>query len=100
MSNSERIERLRVIASVIARGHAFAKHAAQFGDESAAAFEIRILGVLLQPSETIDLPEGRTAYWSDAELMVVFHDPSRYDLGTAFRPKQGKAYLSTLERSR
>jgi hypothetical protein len=47
------------------------------------------------------LKNGRTAYWNDKEKMVVIHDPSHPDGGTAFRPNQAKypgtSYFNSLQ---
>jgi hypothetical protein len=47
-------------------------------------------------SDVKQLSNGRTAYWSDKEKMVVIHDPYNPDGGTAFRPTQGRYYFDVV----
>jgi filamentous hemagglutinin len=43
------------------------------------------------------LSGGRTAYWDNATGTVVIHNPKASDQGTAFRPKDGRAYFDGLK---
>ena len=86
----------KVIAEKIARGHAYQKHAAAFGNISRAEFESKILDTLSNPSGAKQLPRGRAAYWSDREQMIVVLNLEDPDAGTAFRPTQAKSYFNRL----
>ena len=92
---SERVENAETLAHRIATGHAYSKHASKHGF-SIENFEASILEPIVNASEILSLPRGRTAYWSDAEQMIVVHEPTHRDAGTAFRPKQGKNYFVNL----
>ena len=52
---------------------------------------------LANPSEVKKLDRGRTAYWDNNTKTVVIVDPKSKDLGTAFVPKNGKAYFDGLK---
>ncbi|MDD4019501.1 MAG: hypothetical protein PHV28_16345 [Kiritimatiellae bacterium] len=88
----------RSVGQRIANGHAFAKHAAQFGfssrDQLAAHIEqvVRSAG----PSNTRSLLRGRTAYWDGKSGTVVIVDPNTADGGTAFKPDRGRRYFEAL----
>jgi RHS repeat-associated protein len=84
-------------AAKIARGHAFAKHAKEFGNLTQQQFESLVKQTMDTPDMTKNLLRGRVAYWSDVLKMVVIEDPASIDGGTAFRPWNGVAYLNTLK---
>ncbi|WP_157025719.1 hypothetical protein [Paraburkholderia heleia] len=91
----------RQVAEQIANGHAFDKHVVEqdeFGSSIATKdhFAKQIENVLNNPSATKQLSNGRSAYWDDSTGMVVIQNPNATDGGTAFKPKNGKAYFDNL----
>jgi filamentous hemagglutinin len=98
-------------AEKIGTGHAFAKHVLQHGKGSGGG-EFAGLGIrtVKQFQAFVDnimnsasganvrsLSGGRTAYWDDATGTVVIHNPRAADAGTAFRPRNGRAYFDGLK---
>ena len=81
------------VARGIAGGHAFPKHAAEFGFRNPAEMAAHVERVIGNPTATRNLARGRTAYWDDATQSVVIRDPSHLDGGTVFRPRDGRAYF-------
>nr|WP_246651404.1 hemagglutinin repeat-containing protein [Rhizobium laguerreae] len=90
------------VAGKIAGGHAFEKHILRQGEFAGMEFRTRaqfakfISDTITNPSAEKSLPRGRTAYWNEAYKAVVIHDPATVDAGTAFQPKDGKAYFDNL----
>jgi len=85
-------------AKAIANGHAWQKHQGEFPGMSQNDFEQKI-SQTVQDAKGADvrkLSNGRTAYWNDKEGIVVIHDPSSVDRGTAFRPTAGRTYFDNL----
>ncbi len=85
-----------MLAHRIANGHAYAKHAGEFSDMTVAEFEELVYTVIISQSDFFTEPRGRVVYWSDEWRMIVVHEPSHRDAGTAFRPKDGKDYFLAL----
>jgi hypothetical protein len=84
-------------AQQIANGHAWTKHKAEFPEFSTAAeFAQHIDQVMAHPSASKPLSKGRQAFWDDKSKTIVIVDPRSPDSGTAFRPRNGKAYLDNL----
>jgi filamentous hemagglutinin len=83
------------IASQIANGHSWDKHQGEFPGWSQGDFQRAVEETIQSPDDVKGLSDGRTAYWNDKESMVVIHDPSSPDGGTAFRPTDGKAYFDS-----
>lgn len=87
------------IGGRIARGHAWSSHGGEFlnlGVRSADDFAKHIDNVV-QGGEFRTLSRGRTAYWDEGTGTLVIHDSRARDLGTAFRPKNGRAYFDNLK---
>jgi RHS repeat-associated protein len=97
------------IANAIGKGHAFAKHVLEHGRgggefvglgiRTVKQFQ-RFVGEVIEGASGANvrsLSRGRTAYWDDATGTVVIHDPRSPDLGTAFRPKDGRSYFEGLK---
>jgi filamentous hemagglutinin len=47
-------------------------------------------------SQTKDLSRGRKAWWNPEKGVVVITNPKSIDVGTAFRPRNGKEYFENL----
>src|SRR5262245_4388606 len=91
---------------VIANGHSFTKHAAEFANgavinglafpnnniTSATQFVPFVQGIMNAPSRSKTLTGGRIAYWDAATGTIVIFDPASNDCGTAFRPTAGVTY--------
>ena len=84
-------------ATQIANGHAFPKHAAEFGFTSRTQMANHISRVMNNPSAVRNLQRGRTAYWDNATQSVVIRNPAAKDGGTAFVPKAGRTYFEKLD---
>jgi len=85
-------------AQQIAKGHAWSRHGAEFPEfSSEAEFADHIDNVMASPSATKIIAKGRKAFWDDKSKTLVIRDPNSPDLGTAFRPKAGKAYFDNLK---
>ncbi len=84
-------------ADKIANGHAYGKHAKEFGNISRDQFKGLVQDTIENPSDSRPLSNGRTAYWSDSQQMVVIKNPNAADGGTAFMPTGGKAYFNNLK---
>jgi filamentous hemagglutinin len=83
-------------AALIANGHAFAKHAGEFGNISQPEFQAMVKDTISNPSDFRYLSNGRSAFWSEENKMVVIRNPGAADGGTAFSPAAGKAYFDNL----
>ena len=84
-------------ARSIANGHAFSKHAAEFGFSTRAEMAAHIERVMRYPTASRNLVRGRTAYWHEPSRTLVIRDPSRVDKGTVFKPESGRAYFDGLK---
>jgi len=82
-------------AQKIADGHAFGKHAKEFGSPSKAQFK-QLVEETMDSGQAKSLSNGRTGYWNATDQMVVITDPSSPDGGTAFRPVDGVNYFNNL----
>jgi filamentous hemagglutinin len=89
--------RNQLVSKEIAGGHAFEKHAAEFGFKSQSEMAAHIENVMAKPTAVRNLSRGRTAYWDDATQSIVIRNPSAADGGTAFKPIEGRAYFETLK---
>ena len=89
--------RNQLVSREIAGGHAFEKHAAEFGFKSQSEMAAHIENVMAKPTAVRNLSRGRTAYWDDATQSIVIRNPSAADGGTAFKPIEGRAYFETLK---
>jgi hypothetical protein len=89
------------LAGRISGGHAFDKHVikqAEYpGVTSQSQFGGVVQGAIENATAKKALANGRYAWWHDASQTVVIFDPKSPDLGTAFRPKNGKAYFDNLK---
>jgi RHS repeat-associated protein len=83
-------------AEKITNGHAFLKHAGEFGNITKNEFKDLVQETISNPSDARSLANGRTAYWNESEQMVVIKNPNAADGGTAFRPTAGKSYFDNL----
>ncbi len=72
-------------ADQIASGHAYEKHAGEFGNPSRGQFKNMIEDTMKHPTETRQLAQGRVAYYSQNTRMLVIADPASPDGGTAFK---------------
>ncbi len=85
-------------AEQIAKGHAWSKHKGDFPEFlTEAEFAQHLDDIMANPSASKDLAKGRKAFWDDRSRTVVVRDPNSPDLGTAFKPQQGKAYFDNLK---
>jgi filamentous hemagglutinin len=80
----------------IAGGHAFAKHAGEFGFTSPAQMATHVESVMTNPSAMRSLGGGRSAFWDNASQSVVIRNPSAIDGGTVFKPTTGISYFNNL----
>src|ERR1700733_14232287 len=83
-------------AERIANGHAFGKHAGEFGAGTREDFEEVIKDVIDHATKSKELSKGRTAYYDEKTNTVVIVDPSSPDGGTVFKPSNGKSYFNGL----
>jgi pyocin large subunit-like protein len=84
-------------AEQIANGHAFEKHASEFGDITQDEFQDLVQDTIENPSDSKALSNGRTAYWNESQQMVVITNPNAADGGTAFMPSAGVTYFNNLK---
>jgi RHS repeat-associated protein len=84
-------------ANQIANGHAFEKHAGEFGAETPEEFEQAIKDALESATKSRELSNGRTAYYDEETNTVVIVDPSSPDGGTIFKPSGGEEYFNGLQ---
>jgi RHS repeat-associated protein len=80
----------------IAGGHAFAKHAGEFGFTNSGQMATHVENVMTNPSAMRNLSGGRTAFWDNASQSVIIRNPSAVDGGTAFKPASGISYFNNL----
>ncbi|GHE27425.1 hypothetical protein GCM10017673_31990 [Streptosporangium violaceochromogenes] len=86
------------IASRIANGHAYGKHVVRQGEFPAISSRgefARLIAQVIAHGESKILARGRVAFWLNGT--VVIRDPNSRDLGTAFKPRRGKAFFDDLE---
>lgn len=79
--------------------HAYGKHVldrGEFGSITPNEFKSRVEDTILNPSDMRSLSNGRTAYRSDQEQMVVIENSTSPSQSTAFRPTGGKTYFDNL----
>lgn len=92
----------RARAGQIASGHAYRKHVEEKGEfpevSSPAAFTAMVAGIIDNPSDRIERPDGWSAYWDDATSTIVVVNARDPDGGTCFRPDEGREYFETLKR--
>ena len=50
-----------------------------------------------RPTASKALSKGRKAYWDEDSGTVIIFDPANPDLGTAFRPTDGRLYFDNLK---
>ena len=84
-------------ANRIANGHAFEKHAGEFGAETPEELEQTIRDALENATKSRELSNGRTAYYDEENNTVVIVDPSSPDGGTIFKPSGGEGYFNGLQ---
>ena len=87
----------QLAAQEIAGGHAFTKHAAEFGFKTQAQMATHIESVMTNPTMMRSLSNGRSAFWDNATGSVVIRNPRAVDGGTAFIPKNGVDYFLNLK---
>jgi filamentous hemagglutinin len=91
----------RLTAEEISGGHAFDKHVVQQGEfpgtTTRQQFAGQIEDVIRNHTHYRELSNGRVAYWDDATGTVVIRNPKAVDGGTAFKPRNGKAYFDGLK---
>jgi RHS repeat-associated protein len=76
--------------------HAYLKHAGEFGNIGRNEFQGLVQETMSNPSEVRSLSNGRTAYWSDSQQMVVIENGTAPSQSTAFRPSGGKSYFDNM----
>jgi filamentous hemagglutinin len=90
-------QHLRFVSQRIAAGHAFKKHIADFpGISTPAQFAAEIDRILRAPTATRVLRGGREAFWDALTGTVVIYNPKDPDLGTAFKPTNGRQYFDRI----
>jgi RHS repeat-associated protein len=89
------------IGDEISNGHAWDKHAGEFGElgiqnrSQFGKFIDRIVGNA-RGASVRNLQGGRTAFWDDETGTIVIRNPRDPDGGTAFRPTGGKDYFNNI----
>jgi RHS repeat-associated protein len=76
--------------------HAYDKHVVkrgEFGNISREEFKAKVKDTIINHSDRRSLSNGRIAYWSDREQMVVIENQASPSQSTAFRPTNGKSYF-------
>ena len=84
-------------ANQIANGHAFEKHAAEFGVETPEELEEVVKDTLENATQSRELTDGRTAYYDEETNTLVIVNSSSPDGGTVFKPETGKTYFEKLK---
>ncbi len=104
---------VQTVSRNIGRGHAFTKHVLTKGDLGGLIIgiggqvkQIRTVDDLSQfvghiitkakGGDAKNLSRGRKAWWDSETGTVVIHDPNHPDLGTVFRPDDGRAFFDRL----
>lgn len=83
------------ISKKIASGHAWSKHRYQFPEiKSKKEFSKFIKKIMMNPSDSKILKDGRMGFWDEQSGTVVIYDPKNADLGTAFKPENKKQYFN------
>ena len=87
------------VAAKIANGHAWARHAAEFPElSSRSQFAGVIERVIANPSSIVrELADGRTAFYESSTNTLVIANPNAPDLGTGFKPADGRNYVDKLD---
>jgi hypothetical protein len=90
-------EEAEVMATRIARGHAWQKHVIEQGEfpliTTPEEFAVEIRRILERPSIVRRLSVERWAYWDEGRKTLVIVHPSTTDGGTAFVPSRGIDYF-------
>jgi filamentous hemagglutinin len=85
-----------VVAS-IAKGYAFADHAADFGVATTSDLQSIVESTLASPNtQSRALSRGRSAFYDPSSNTIVIVNPPAPDKGTVFRPTDGVAYYDRL----
>ena len=88
------------LAKRISEGHAFDKHVVQQAEYPGVTDKLQFGKIIQDAIESAGaekaLANGRYAWWDDTSGTAVIFDPASPDLGTAFRPKNGKPYFNNL----
>ena len=85
------------IARWMAGGHSWDEHMADFPwIRSRDDFAHFLENIIEHPGAEKNLSNGRKAYWDYKSETVVIVNPHDPDLGTAFRPHDGKSYFDRL----
>lgn len=86
-------------AERIGHGHAFSKHGDQFEAVESPEDLSQLATDIIGRNEPEALANGRLGYWDEREQAVVVIDPDSRtaDLGTVFKPKDGKLYFQRLK---
>ena len=85
--------RIEVLSDTIARGHAWAEHHQQFPDALDEGGLAAIARRVVKTGEYKDnMRHNREAWWEEATGTLVIRDPRHADLGTIFRPDDGRFY--------
>ena len=82
------------VVSKIGGGHAFEKHALEFGVTSKNELSNIVKTMIKEADDYKALDRGRHAWWHEKTQSVVIYDPNHVDLGTVVKPKAGKKYFS------
>lgn len=83
----------KLAAQEIAGGHAFTKHAEEFGFKTREQMASHIENIMTNPTMTRPLSNERMAFWDNASGAVVIKNPKASDGGTMFVPKNGIEYF-------
>jgi len=95
-SLSGQLLRNQLAGQEIAGGHAFTKHAGEFGFTTPGQMASHVENVMTNPSSIRNLTNGWTAYWDNATQSAVIRNPTAVDGGTVFRPTNGITYFNNL----
>src|SRR5258708_15430434 len=99
-SDAQQLPLFPGVGQIANNAHSWSKHQGEFPGWTQKDYEKKIEETIQHPDKVKQLSEGRTAYWNDKEKMVVIHDATNAEGGTAFRPNQsrfpGDSYLNTL----
>ena len=94
-TNAKRLE-AQLAGQEIAGGHAFSKHAQEFGFRTQTEMARHVENVINNPTAVRQLSNGRTVYWHDPTQSVVIRNPQSIDGGTVFKPTAGRSYFDNL----
>jgi len=96
-SLSGQLLRNQLAGQEIAGGHAFAKHAGEFGFTNSGQMAAHVESVMTNPSAMRNLSGGRSTFWDNATQSVVIRNPFAVDGGTVFKPTSGISYFNNLK---